>query len=310
MSDIDIDIDNSDTLVLPDGRKLGYVQFGSPTGRAIFFLHGHPGSRLEGAHLHDLGLKLGARIICADRPGIGLSSPQPGRTLLDHPKDLERLADHLKLDKYGVLGVSGGGPYALACAYAMPRDKLKCVSIVCGLGPVYEIGMKGARWLNWIGFTFGYRYTPYFINRWFWQTQTMGRMDLSDEERLARHMKEFVTPPKTPAEQKDHEVMKDPVNASRFMRASRATFAQGYDTTLQDGRLLSSPLGFRIEDIRPDLPVQLWYAKMDVNVPPYHGETIAQRLGGQAVLRVEDETHSSLFFNRREEFLAELVKSI
>jgi hypothetical protein len=97
------DNDNSDTLLLPDGRKLGYAQYGSQTGRAVLFMHGHPGSRLEGAHLHDLGLKLGARIIVADRPGMGLSSAQPGRTLLDHPKDLEHLADHLKLESYGVL---------------------------------------------------------------------------------------------------------------------------------------------------------------------------------------------------------------
>lgn len=95
--------DNSDTLLLPDGRRLGYAQYGAQTGRAVLYLHGHPGSRLEGAHLHDLGLKLGARIIAPDRPGVGWSSPHPGRTLLDHPKDLEHLADHLKLESYGVL---------------------------------------------------------------------------------------------------------------------------------------------------------------------------------------------------------------
>jgi pimeloyl-ACP methyl ester carboxylesterase len=104
MSRTQLDNDNnSDTLLLPDGRKLGYAQYGSQTGRAVLFMHGHPGSRLEAAHLHDLGLKLGARIIAPDRPGVGLSSPQPGRTLLDHPKDLEHLADHLKLESYGVL---------------------------------------------------------------------------------------------------------------------------------------------------------------------------------------------------------------
>ncbi|RMZ90247.1 hypothetical protein DV736_g2527, partial [Chaetothyriales sp. CBS 134916] len=94
---------NSDILLLPDGRKLGYAQCGSPTGRAVFFAHGHPGSRLDAAHLHEVGLKVGARIIAADRPGMGLSSPHPDRTLLDYPKDLEHLADHLKLDRYGVL---------------------------------------------------------------------------------------------------------------------------------------------------------------------------------------------------------------
>lgn len=98
-----LDNDKSDTLLLPDGRKLGYAQWGSPTGRAVLFVHGHPGSRLDGAHLHDLGLKLGARIIAPDRAGMGWSSPHPGRTLLDYPKDLEHLVDHLKLESYGVL---------------------------------------------------------------------------------------------------------------------------------------------------------------------------------------------------------------
>jgi hypothetical protein len=102
-SRIRLDNDNSDTLLLPDGRKLGYAQYGSQTGRAVLFVHGHPGSRLEGAHLHNLGLKLEARIIASDRPGMGWSSPHPDRTLLDYPKDLEHLADHLKLESYGVL---------------------------------------------------------------------------------------------------------------------------------------------------------------------------------------------------------------
>lgn len=97
------DNDSSDTLTLPDGRKLGYAQYGSLTGRPIFFLHGLPGSRLEAAGYDELGLELGARVIAVDRPGIGWSSPHPGRTLLDHPKDLEHLAKYLELDHYSVL---------------------------------------------------------------------------------------------------------------------------------------------------------------------------------------------------------------
>lgn len=97
------DSDSSDTLTLPDGRKLGYAQYGLLTGRPIFYLHGLPGSRLEAAGFDDLGLELGARIIGVDRPGIGWSSPHPNRTLLDHPKDLKYLAEHLELDHYSVL---------------------------------------------------------------------------------------------------------------------------------------------------------------------------------------------------------------
>jgi pimeloyl-ACP methyl ester carboxylesterase len=98
-----LDNDSSATLTLPDGRKLGYAQYGSPTGRPILYQHGLPGSRLEAARFHDLGLELGARIIAVDRPGMGWSSPLSGRTLLDHPKDIEHLAEHLKLDEYSVL---------------------------------------------------------------------------------------------------------------------------------------------------------------------------------------------------------------
>ena len=95
--------DTSDILTLPDGRKLGYAQFGLLTGRPIFYCHGLPGSRVEAGHLHKAALEVGARIIATDRPGMGLSSALPGRTLLDHPKDLEHLAVHLDVQEYGVM---------------------------------------------------------------------------------------------------------------------------------------------------------------------------------------------------------------
>ena len=95
--------DTSNIFPLPDGRKLAYAQFGLLTGRPILYCHGLPGSRVEAGHLHEAALEVGARIIATDRPGMGLSTAQPGRTLLDHPKDLEKLADHLGLQEYGVM---------------------------------------------------------------------------------------------------------------------------------------------------------------------------------------------------------------
>jgi pimeloyl-ACP methyl ester carboxylesterase len=206
-------------------------------------------------------------------------------------------------------GVSGGGPYALACAHALPASKLACVTIVCGLGPVSEIGMRGARWVNWLGFAFGYRYAPSFLNRLFWRSQICARVELSKDERLASHMREFANP-KSVSEKKDQAAMTDEVNARRFLRSSAEAFAQGYDGALQDGKVLSSMWGFRIEDIRSELPMDLWYGRLDVNVPLNHGETIARRLSGRVTLRVEEETHASIFFNWREEFLLEMVRSI
>jgi hypothetical protein len=98
-----LDNDSADTLTLPDGRRLGYAQYGSLTQRAVFYLHGLPGSRTEGAYFHDLGLESGTRIVAMDRPGVGLSSPHLNRTLLDFPKDLECLAKHLGLEEFAVL---------------------------------------------------------------------------------------------------------------------------------------------------------------------------------------------------------------
>jgi hypothetical protein len=97
------DNDSSATHTLPDGRKLGYAQYGLLTGRPIFYCHGLPGSRLEAAMFDDTAKEVGARIIAVERPGHGLSSPQPGRKLLDHPKDIEELATHLKIEEFGVL---------------------------------------------------------------------------------------------------------------------------------------------------------------------------------------------------------------
>lgn len=84
---------------------------------------------------------------------------------------------------------------------------------------------------------------------------------------------------------------------------------QGFDGAWQDGRLMCMNFGFRIEDIRPGLPVQLWYGKHDTSVPPNHGVQIAARLGGRAQLRVEDETHGSIVVNRMKEILEDLVRS-
>lgn len=95
--------ETSAKFTLPDGRELGYAQYGAPAGKPIFYQHGLPGSRIEAARLHGLGQELGARIIATDRPGYGWSSPQPGRTLLGFPRDVDQLATHLGIKSYSLL---------------------------------------------------------------------------------------------------------------------------------------------------------------------------------------------------------------
>lgn len=106
---------------------------------------------------------------------------------------------------------------------------------------------------------------------------------------------------------KDAERSEDDLRLT--LKSMRQAFGQGHSGIGEDGRVLSSrDQGFRLEDIRHDLPIQLWYGKYDVNVPPVHGEQYAARLGPKVHLRIEDETHGSMQYRYQEEFLETLLK--
>jgi pimeloyl-ACP methyl ester carboxylesterase len=121
-------------LSLADGRGLGYAEYGDPAGRPLVYLHGFPGSRLAGGVLDEAARVCGWRVLAPERPGLGLSSLQPGRSLLDPAGDVRALVDALGVGRFGVLGESGGGPYALACAHEL-ADRIQWVVVVGGLGP-------------------------------------------------------------------------------------------------------------------------------------------------------------------------------
>jgi pimeloyl-ACP methyl ester carboxylesterase len=113
---------------------LGYAEYGDPAGWPLVYLHGFPGSRLAGGVLDHSARTVGVRVLAPERPGLGLSSPRSRRTLLDHARDVLELARALRIERFAVLGESGGGPYALAIAHALP-ERVECAAIVCGLGP-------------------------------------------------------------------------------------------------------------------------------------------------------------------------------
>ena len=98
---------------LADGRTLAYCEYGDPRGIPMFYAHGGSGSRMEGAVFNDAAAKYGFRLIATDRPGMGQSTLKLNRKFLDYPHDILELADHLGLDKFGVLGWSGGGPHTV-----------------------------------------------------------------------------------------------------------------------------------------------------------------------------------------------------
>jgi pimeloyl-ACP methyl ester carboxylesterase len=128
-------------IALADGRRLAYREYGARDGAPVFFFHGWPGSRLDFAPNDATAADAGVRVIAVDRPGIGGSDPQAGRRVLDWPVDVAALADSLALDRFAVLGFSFGGPYARACAYALP-DRVTYAGLVSCLGPIDDPAAK------------------------------------------------------------------------------------------------------------------------------------------------------------------------
>jgi pimeloyl-ACP methyl ester carboxylesterase len=123
---------------LSDGRTLCYASYGrrASKGPVLLFFHGTPGSRIVYSHWHKWAEGKGFRAIAIDRPGYGHSTARSGDVVLDFASDVEELVNWLDIREFMVLGTSGGGPYALACAYHFTRSRLLATGIMCGAGGV------------------------------------------------------------------------------------------------------------------------------------------------------------------------------
>ena len=130
------------TMRLPDGRQLGYAEYGVPNGRPVMLMHSASGSRLERHPDETVVERCGIRLIIPDRPGIGMSDSERRSTLLSWAADVEHLADHLALGKFGIIGFSLGAAFGLACAYALKAriHRLVLVSSVAPPGSRPELG--------------------------------------------------------------------------------------------------------------------------------------------------------------------------
>lgn len=123
------------TVTLSDGRILGYAEYGDPDGIALLGFHGTPGSRLMFRIAHEAATDVKIRLIAPERPGFGISSRHPGHSLKTYAQDIAEFADHLGIDRFAVAGISGGGPYAAACA-AYLADRIRTLALISPVGPV------------------------------------------------------------------------------------------------------------------------------------------------------------------------------
>jgi pimeloyl-ACP methyl ester carboxylesterase len=283
------------TLRLQDGRLLGYSIYGDPGGRPVFYFHGFPGSRLEARLADRVAARLGVRLIAVDRPGFGLSDFKPRRTIFDWPDDVTTIADHLGLARFATVGVSGGGPYAAACALRIPQ-RLTAAAIVCGLGPPdtpngtdrmvrnNRLTLLLGRHLPWLASMF-LRCSAYQLRR--------------NPERMLRRIIGALP-------DADKAVVARPEIKTAIRDNIVEAFRRGSSGAACELSLYTRPWGFLLKDIA--LRVDLWHGEEDRSVPPTMGRYQALAMPNCRATFCPREGHFSLAINHMEAILRGLLR--
>ncbi len=277
-------------IKLRDGRSLGYAEFGNLDGKPVFYFHGFPSSRIDWP-LFDtdaVASRLNARIIAADRPGYGLSDFRHGRQILDWPDDVIELADTLRVGRFAVLGISGGAPYALACAYRIP-ERLTTTAIVSGMGPSGAPGAKDGTAMLLPGKTALMRKALLML-------MAMGFR--RNPDRFLSQMKDTVAEP-------DKLLLAQPEVVQAFIYSVREAFRSGTRGASWDAVLYQRPWGYKLQDI--SMQIHLWHGELDTQVPISVGQYVASTIQNCQAKLLTDEGHLSLAHNYIEEILSILV---
>ncbi|MGO4258623.1 alpha/beta fold hydrolase [Marmoricola sp. RAF53] len=268
------------SVAVRGGRRLSFAEFGTPRGAAIVWMHGTPGGRRQipvearlYAEQHDL------RLIGVDRPGIGTSTPHLYENVLDWTGDLEALADNLGIDTMRVIGLSGGGPYALAAGAALP-DRVHGVGVLGGVAPTQgPDAIRGGL----------VELAPYVA-----PVVSAVRVPLSYGLAAAvRLVKPFaglgldayaaVQP------RGDKELLARPEFKAMFLDdlLHGARFQVG--APLADVVLFTRHWGFEAADVR--VPVRWWHGDADHIIPHAHGVHMAARLPDAVFATIDGESH-------------------
>jgi pimeloyl-ACP methyl ester carboxylesterase len=283
-------------MVLPEGRRLGFAEYGDAQGTPILYFHGWPSSRLEARAMRGIIAEIGLRVIAPDRPGYGLSEFKPERAIVDWTDDVRALADHLNLSRFAVLGISGGGPYAAACA-ARLAERLTNVLLVCSMGPTdAPEATKGMVPLNRCLLAFA-RNVPWLAQRvaGFCLRTLWGTGDQVIPEQIEACLPE-----------RDQKTLADQELRRLLTESSREGLRPGVDGAAWDGFLFSRPWGFDLQQIR--VPVSLWHGEKDVIVPVSMGHFLAKSIPGCKAQFYPEDGHFSLPFSRMREILRAAIR--
>lgn len=284
-------------LTLSDGRVLGFEEYGDPGGVPVYFFHGLPSCRLEASSASEAASRAGVLLIAVDRPGFGLSSFHPYGPLVRFVDDIAELAVHRSTERFATVGVSAGGPFALATAAVLP-DRVSAAATVAGFFLPSEPGSLAKMNPELRASLLVARLAPWLLRPLFGLTaRTVRRRDTQFVRALAR---------RSPAP--DREVLRDDGIRSQVLTVLREAFATGAAGAAWEQRLLVRDWGFTLGSI--DVPVTVWQGALDRNVPAAVGRSLASSVAGARLELLENEGHLSLSHNRIEDVLRDVANRV
>jgi pimeloyl-ACP methyl ester carboxylesterase len=258
---------NDEAMTLSDGRKLGFRCLGDREGVPLLFFHGTPGTRFALSDEDAIARVPGIHFILPERPGYGISDPQPARVLLDYPDDIEQLADHLGIASFAVAGGSGGGPHALACAYKL-EQRVTTVLLFSSPSPAGFAGAtRGLSYRNRLGLFLG-QYAPWLLRR---MMNGYASMLAKNPDRLVDAMYKQMPPA-------DRAILEAPAGRKALIRDLHEAYRQGAGGHFVDSALAmtSRDWGFNLKEIK--VPVHLWHGEHDTLVSPNMARYLAAEI--------------------------------
>ncbi|MCT9931527.1 alpha/beta hydrolase [Planotetraspora sp. A-T 1434] len=259
-------------LELDDGRTLHYYDTGAngADGRlAVFWHHGTPNIGAPPAPLFAAAARLGIRWISYDRPGYGGSTPCPGRDVASAATYVAGVADALGIDRFAVMGHSGGGPHALACGVLLPERVLSVVSVA---GPA-PFGAEGLDWFAGMA------------------ASGVASLRAAAQGRAAKERHEASAAEYDPEfTSADHAALSGPW--SWFGEVVGPAVEGGAGGLIDDDLAYVSPWGFDPAQVRA--PVLLSHGGRDRVIPSAHSEWLAHRCPSAELRLSPDDGHISI----------------
>jgi len=277
---------------LRDGRRLSYVSIGPADGLLVLYLHGAIGSpQAICPELEAIVCDLRLRYVMVSRPGFGSSPPAAGRTLLGFARDAAALADGLGHERFTVLGVSAGGPYALACAHELP-ERVAAAAVVSCLAPG-TCSLLG-------------RPAPARAALRALRTHPGACARAGDAAvRIAQGHPRFVARVmRAAAAPADRRQLAGPEASEGASARFLAAAGGGVQGLIDDHLLCARPWGFRPEAVSP--LVDVWHGAQDRIVPVEDVLLLAAALPRARIALGADEGHF-FFHRRRREILVQLA---